>query len=596
MDLSKDSSNNTVEITTAEGLNLNVVLCWHMHQPYYREGLNGKYHLPWVYLHGIKDYTDMAAHLENHPDMRAVVNFSPILLEQLDAYVKELHTVLHRERSLSSTISDPILALLCGVEEIPESIEARKQIVEDCKRCYAPRLIDPYPAFKRLIDCMDDAFEKVDAESPMDTTHFPLSYLQDQYFIDLLMWYHLAWLGHSIKQTEVAQRLIEKGHGFTLDDRCQLVSLISDSLAGIIPRYKKLADDGQIELSLTPYAHPIIPLLNDFENMRCSLPHAPAPQTENYPGGWARSRWHMKKGLEVFQHYFGRKPEGVWLSEGGVSPDALQLLDEYDIKWTATGEAVWQNTCNMTDCSQGQDNKRRSFFKPYQYNDKTSKIYFRDDGLSDLIGFEYSHWNADDAARNFEENLENIATFLGSNDEDNHVVSVILDGENAWEYYLDNGYHFLDSLYRKLSSNNHFKMTTFAEVSAKIDAVKIDQLCSGSWVYGSFSTWIGQEDKNRAWEYLVEVKKIYDQKISGLSKEKQKEAELQLAICEGSDWFWWFGEYNSSESVNDFDRLFRVQLKLMYNMLGVTPPEVLNHAISVGGGNSENSGTMRRNT
>ncbi len=574
---------------------MNVVLCWHMHQPYYREGLTGKYHLPWVYLHGIKDYTDMAAHLENHPKMRAVVNFSPILLEQLDAYVKELHTVLHQERSLSSTISDPILALLCGVDEIPENIQKRKQIVEDCKRCYAPRLIDPYPAFRRLIDCMEDAFEKAAEEGSNDTTHFPLSYLQDQYFIDLLMWYHLAWLGHSVKQTEVAQRLIAKAHGFTLDDRCQLVSLIYDSLAGIIPRYKKLADDGQIELSVTPYTHPIIPLLNNFDNMKCAQPEAPAPNCENYPDGWARSHWHMQKGLQVFEHYFGRKPQGVWLSEGGISPDALQLLDEYGIKWTATGEAVWQNTCKLTDCNHGEQNTRQTFFKPYQYQDKKTKIYFRDDGLSDLIGFEYSHWNAEDAARNFEENLENIATFLGPAKQD-HVVSVILDGENAWEYYLDNGYHFLDALYRKLSSNSQFEMTTFSKASEKTDAVPIDKLCSGSWVFGSFSTWIGHADKNRAWEYLVEVKKTYDQHINELDEEKRQEAELQLAICEGSDWFWWFGEYNSSQSVSDFDRLFRVQLRLLYNMLGVTPPEALDHPISLGGGNAENSGTMRRNT
>ncbi len=586
---------------------MNVVLCWHMHQPYYREGLDGKFHLPWVYLHGIKDYTDMAAHLENHPEMRAVVNFSPILLEQLDAYVKELHTVLHQERSLSTTISDPILALLCGVEEIPEDIQQRKQIVEDCKRCYAPRLIDPYPAFKRLIDCMEDAFEKIDEDAVTDnskegipgTTHFPLSYLQDQYFIDLLMWYHIAWLGHSIKQTEVAQRLIRKGHGFTLDDRCQLVSLIYDSLAGIIPRYKKLADNEQIELSVTPYTHPIIPLLNDFGNMRCAQPEAAAPNCENYPDGWTRSHWHMQKGLEVFEHYFGRKPQGVWLSEGGISPDALQLLHEYGIKWTATGEAVWQNTCRLTNCNHGELNTRRTFFKPYQYKEvaqgKSSKIYFRDDGLSDLIGFEYSHWNAEDAARNFEENLENIATFLGPEKQD-HVVSVILDGENAWEYYLDNGYHFLDALYRKLSSNSQFKMTTFAEASTQVEAVKIDQFCPGSWVYGSFSTWIGHADKNRAWEYLVAAKQSFDQQIAKLDTEKQQQAKLQLAICEGSDWFWWFGDYNSAQSVSDFDRLFRLQLKLLYEILGMTPPEALNEPISVGGGNAENSGTMRRNT
>ncbi len=570
---------------------LNVVLCWHMHQPYYREGLKGEYHLPWVYLHGIKDYTDMAAHLENHPSMRAVVNFSPILLEQLHAYVSELDKVLNDERSLSSTISDPILALLVGIKDIPAEVEERKQIVEDCKRCYAPRLIDPYPDFKRIVGCLDDALEYAN-----DDSDFPLNYLQDQYFIDLLVWYHLAWLGHSVKQTEVARRLLKKGHHFTFEDRVELISLIYESLSEIIPRYRILAQKGQIELSLTPYAHPIIPLLNDFENMRCAMPDTPMPEGEKYPDGMSRSRWHMEKGFQVFEHYFNCKPQGVWLSEGGISPDALQLLSEYNVRWTATGEAVWRNTCRLEDCNQDEINNKRALFKPYQYQDKDVKIFFRDDGLSDLIGFEYSHWNAKDAAQNFVGNLENINSFLGD-DAEKQVVSIILDGENAWEYYLDNGHHFLDSLYRKMSLSNDINMTTFAELTDRLPATRTDNICSGSWVYGSFSTWIGHADKNRAWEYLVAAKKAYDLKLKTheLSADRCKDAELQLAICEGSDWFWWFGDYNSAQSVNDFDKLFRVQLKRLYEILDVAPPDELEIAISVGGGDAENSGTMRRN-
>lgn len=562
-----------------------------MHQPYYREGLDGKYQLPWVYLHGIKDYTDMAAHLENHPDMRAVVNFSPVLLEQLDDYVGELDTFLKAQNSNTVKLSDPLLGLLTGVEDIPTSFRERKQIVDDCKRCYAPRLIEPYPGFKRLIESLDAAYEKVDPEH-----YSPIVYLQEQYFIDLIVWYHLAWLGHSLKQSEVAQRLMKKEHHFTLQDRYHLAELIHESLVGIIPRYRKLSEQGRIELSVTPYAHPIIPLLNDFENMQCSQPGAPAPECENYPDGYMRSHWHMEKGLEVFEHYFKTKPQGVWLSEGALSPDAIELLDEYNITWTASGEDVWRNTCRLANCDQEEVYNKRALFKPYQYQDCKTKMYFRDDGLSDFIGFEYSHWNAQDAAYNFAENLENIAKFLGD-DADKHVVSVILDGENAWEYYVDNGYPFLDSLYKSISSNPRINMTTFADTSQqeKVDVAKVNKMCSGSWVYGSFSTWIGDQDKNRAWVYLVEAKKVYDKNIASLSKKKQKTAELQLAMCEGSDWFWWFGDYNSAGSVNDFDILFRTQLKLLYKLLGVAPPDTLDQPISAGGGDSENSGTMRRN-
>ena len=563
-----------------------------MHQPYYREGLEGKYQLPWVYLHGIKDYTDMAAHLENHPKMRAVINFSPVLLEQLDDYVDELDRFLNQDNSLAINISDPLLALLTGVNKIPSGIEERKQLVEDCKRCYAPRLIEPYPAFKRIVDCLDNAMSKVD-----ENHHFPLGYLEDQYFIDLLVWYHLAWLGHSLRYTEIAQRLMQKEHNYSLEDRYDLLRLIYESLAGIIPRYRALAEQRQIELSLTPYAHPIIPLLNNFGNMVCSLPFAPSPNCNNYPDGMSRSYWHMKKGIEVFEHYFHQKPKGVWLSEGGLSPDAIQLLDEFGISWTASGEDVWRNSCHLVGCKQEEMNNKRALFKPYQYQNCNTKMYFRDDGLSDFIGFEYSHWNAEDAAQDFVGHLQNIDHFLGDN-ANNQVVSIILDGENAWEYYIDNGYPFLDALYKKLSNNPQIKMSTFAELSEQLDATVVDQLCSGSWVYGSFSTWIGQEDKNRAWEYLVTAKQVYDQKIASntLSSKQVEKAELQLAICEGSDWFWWFGDYNSSKSVSDFDILFRTQLKLLYEILEVTPPDTLKKPISFGGsGNAENSGTMRRN-
>ncbi len=560
-----------------------------MHQPYYREGLEGKYHLPWVYLHGIKDYTDMAAHLENHPDMRAVVNFSPVLLEQLDDYVTELDKILKNKGSQSIGLSDPLLSLLAGATSIPTTIDERMQLVSDCRRCYAPRLIDPYPDFKRLIECIDGA------EAGEDH-HYPYSYLGDKYYIDLLVWYHLAWLGHSVKHSEAAQRLFQKGHDFTLEDRFDLLTIIHEALAGIIPRYRALSKRGQVELSMTPYAHPIIPLLNDFDNMRCAQPEAPAPECENYPGGMERSRWHMDKGIASFEHHFHSKPKGVWLSEGGLSADAIALLDEYDIQWTASGEDVWRNTCRMSGCNQQDMDNKRALFKPYQYQDSKTHMYFRDDGLSDFIGFEYSHWNAKDAAQDFAKHLGNISDFLGDKS-DEHVVSVILDGENAWEYYIDNGYHFLDALYGELSSNDRFKMTTYADTASEIPATRVDQLCAGSWVYGTFSTWIGERDKNRAWEYLVAAKKAYDKKMASgtLSRELITKAELQLATCEGSDWFWWFGEYNSSGSVSDFDRLYRTQLRLLYELLETPPPETLNEAVSVGGGDAENSGTMRRN-
>ena len=570
---------------------LKVVLCWHMHQPYYREGHNGNFHLPWVYLHGIKDYTDMATHLENHPDMSAVVNFSPVLLEQLDEYVEELKKYHALSLHKINPLSDPLLSILAGTAEIPNNFEGKKKLFEDCRRCYAPRMIEPYPAFHQLMESMENTFNH-DAEKK----EFSLENLVDQKFHDLVVWYHLAWLGHSLKGSKQVKILFEKEQNYSLDDRKQLVAIIYDALSGVIPRYRALSDSGQIELSLTPFAHPIVPLLNKFENMSCSSPDAPMPNCEDYPNGVSRSEWHMKKGIKSFQYYFGKKPEGVWLSEGGISEDAIEMLDNFDISWTASGEQVWRNTCHLNHLNSDEIHNKKALFRPYQYKDHRTQVYFRDDGLSDFIGFEYSHWNADDAADNFVENLQNIANFVGE-DADQHVVSVILDGENAWEYYHDNGYHFLDALYKKMSQCDDIEVTTFSKTSTSIAATKVDQICAGSWVYGSFTTWIGQEDKNRAWEYLVAAKKECDEAVAKglLSEDELLELDDQLAICEGSDWFWWFGDYNSSGSVHDFDDLFRIQLKKLYSLIDKTTPEHLNHPISLGGGDAENAGTMRRN-
>ncbi|OZA30310.1 MAG: glycoside hydrolase [Hydrogenophilales bacterium 17-61-9] len=561
-----------------------------MHQPYYREGLKGAYHLPWVYLHGIKDYSDMAAHLERYPGMRAVVNFAPVLLEQLDDYAQQLDVLLKHGKPTQ----DHMLNLLSGIERIPSDIASRQRIVQDCQRCNAPRMIHVYPPFHRLVRMAGS--DLIEAE---DLLALPgrLGYLSEQYFLDLLTWYHLAWIGHSLRSLPLVKRLMAQEQHYSAADRHELLHLIQHSLAGLIPRYRALAERGQIELSMTPYGHPIVPLLNDFENLRDAMPDAPVPEAKAYPGGAERSRWHLQHGVEVFAHYFGRKPAGVWLSEGGVSEDALAQLDEMGFAWTATGEGVWRNSCHKSGSGDDVVENKPALFSPALVDHFNARVFFRDDGLSDLIGFKYSDWHADDAVGDFVQHLENIAG-LFSKDATQHVVSVILDGENAWEYYPDNGHFFLDALYAALSGHPTLKVSTFAEQAVQAPALAMKRLAAGSWVYGNFSTWIGSADKNQGWNYLVAAKEAYDSVVmSGkLNLEQLKQATRQLAVCEGSDWFWWFGDYNPSGSVSDFEQLFRTQLRELYRMLGVAPPALLDVPLSSGGEWAENAGTMRRNT
>ena len=567
---------------------LNVVLCWHMHQPHYRDGLNGTYRLPWVYLHAIKDYSDMVWHLENNPEAKVVVNFAPVLLEQLQDYERMMRQWL----KTGEAMQDPLLNMLAGVEPIPADLDSRLDIIEACQKANAPTMIDVLPHFKEMLDMLK-------CRKSSELLHKRcITYLTEQFYTDLLVWYHLAWTGMSLRQNDVrVVELMAKTEHFTADDQRKLIEIMADSIGSIIPRYRTLMESGQIEISMTPYGHPIVPLLIDFESMRDALPDAPSPESDAYPDGYERSKWHMQRGIEVYQENFGRKPQGVWLSEGAVSSTAVGMLDEFGIKWTASGEGVWRHSCEASRIDEHDLNSKKALYSPLQHASQNCALFFRDDGLSDMLGFQYKDWHPNDAAKDFAQHMDNIANFLGD-EADKHVVSVILDGENAWEYYHDNASHFLNALYSELSEHPRVKMTTFSQ--SLQDDVKVRHLPvlkAGSWVYGSFSTWIGDKDKNRGWDLLVAAKQCFDEVMQAgeLSEKEQLLAVNQLAICEGSDWFWWFGDYNPGGSVKDFDELYRRHLKRLYECLKKTPPEVLEQPISFGGGQVENSGTMRRN-
>lgn len=566
---------------------LKVVLCWHMHQPHYRDGKDGQYRLPWVYLHAIKDYTDMAAHLEAMPEARVVVNFAPVLLEQLDDYARQTGGWLEDGQPMQ----DAMLNMLAGVAAFPACPDERARLLQDCQRAHHPTMIAPYAEFQGLLDVCQPLLHHAAMAGQ------GLMFLSEQFFIDLLVWYHLAWMGVSVHQSDPRVGiLMDKARGFEPADRRMLLQIIHDAVAGIIPRYRALYERGQIELSTTPYGHPIVPLLLDFDSMADAQPDAPRPHHPAYPGGKERARWHMDRGLQVFDHYFGHRPRGIWLSEGAVSTAAVRLLDDYDIQWTASGQEVWHDSCLRSGLNEVRS-CNRALYRPAQLEDSNCKLFFRDDGLSDLIGFQYKDWHADDAARDFCQHAENIANFLGDQ-AGQRVVTVILDGENAWEYYPKNAHYFLTAFYRALSHHPRVEMTTFSDALAQgAEPLPLSRLSAGSWVYGSFSTWIGEKDKNLGWDLLVEARQAFDRVLaSGRLGPVQKQAvEAQLAICEGSDWFWWFGDYNPAESVRDFELLYRQHLEKLYELLGEPVPPRLTQPVSHGGGHMENSGTMRRN-
>ena len=563
---------------------VDLVFLWHMHQPDYRDYSNGDFVLPWTYLHAIKDYTDMAYHLERHPKVHAVVNFVPILLDQIEDYTNQFAT---------GQLRDPLLRLLVHEDSCELTPEQRQLALDACFRSNHTKMISPYPAYKRLLEL----FNRLQADGEI-----ALSYLSGQYLADLLTWYHLAWCGESVRREhKLVARLMSKAEGFSYEDRKQLLDLIGELISSVIPRYRKLAESGQIEISATPHYHPLAPLLIDFASAKEAIPEAPLPESPHYPKGRLRVTSHIQLAKKSHRARFGAEPQGMWPAEGSISTETLQVFAAEGCQWVASGEGVLVNSLSQTDHS--VPSREQYLYRPYRLKSGANGLtcFFRDDRLSDLIGFEYSRWHGKDAADNFIEQIEEIAA--NAPEGETPVVSVILDGENAWEYYPYNGFYFLDELYASLEAHTDIRTHTYMDYlkasKSRTDVAKVHSLPSivaGSWVYGDFSTWIGSKDKNRAWDLLCVAKQSFDMVMSSdrLSQAEKEAAEKQLCSCESSDWFWWFGDYNPSHSVASFDRLFRHNLSELYRLLKLPPPMNLSEPVSQGGGHPEAGGAMRR--
>ena len=558
---------------------LPVILLWHMHQPQYKDALTGQYALPWTYLHAVKDYTDMAAHLEGNPAARAVVNFTPLLIEQVEEIARRVAEHLHN----GSPLPDPVLALL-GPDPVPTEPAARLELLRTCLRAQRQQMIERFGPYLELATIAETlgTLERV-------------AYASDQFIHDLAVWYHLAWLGESVRRTDpLVARLTERGRDFSPAQRRDLLTLIGALVGQVLLRYRRLAERGQCELSVTPYGHPIIPLLLDFQCARDALPTLQLPAHAAYPGGAVRATWHIEEAIRVFTRAFGARPAGCWPAEGAVSAATLGLLAAAGFRWAASSDGVLRGSLTLTDANAARD--PLAYNRPYRLGSTGMSCFFRDDTLSDLIGFTYATWHGDDAAANLVEELSQLARRYESGG--NHAVLIALDGENAWEHYPFNGFYFLRALYEQLASHPLLELTTLSDCLARgLQPAPLPRVCAGSWVHGTLATWMGDADKNRAWDLLCNAKEAYDRVMQDAGDPGERAAAgRQLARCESSDWFWWFGDYNPADAVSQFDHLYRRQLLTLYRRLNLPPPGELTLPISTGHGAPEHGGTMRRAT
>lgn len=555
-----------------------VVFLWHMHQPDYRDQASGEYRKPWVYLHALKDYADMAAHLERHPGIKAVVNFVPVLLDQIEDYAAQFERGEFR---------DPLLRLLAreSLDDLDEV--ARLWLVRTCFPENHRRMVAPFPRFERLHTLCQSALAQGD---------HGLRYLSGSFFADLVTWYHLVWTGETERRKQVLlAELMSRGENFSLADRRALLDLMARTLKDLLPRYAALAQRGQIELSTTPVTHPLAPLLIDLGSAREALPEVALPRAPIYPGGAQRMETQLNEARARHRLAFGEAPQGLWPAEGAVSEAFLRLIGNAGLAWTASSETVLAQS--LRRLGEGMPARGQYLFRPWSLASAPAlAVFFRDERMSDLIGFEYSRWHGRDAAAHFVDGLRRVAAEAPEGE--TPLVTVALDGENAWEHYPYNAYYFFDDLYGLLEATPEIATTTFSQwLAGKGHTTRtLPGLVAGSWVYGSFSTWIGDAAKNRAWDLLCEAKQAFDLVMASdrLDTATRGRAAAQLAVCEGSDWFWWFGDYNPREVVSNFDSLYRGNLGELYRLLRLPVPEGLNTPIALGGGNPEGGGTMRR--
>ncbi len=544
---------------------LRVVLLWHMHQPYYRDMVSGEYRLPWVRMHALKDYYGMVKLLDEFPGVHQNFNLVPSLVTQIQDYA-------------SGKATDPFYAVAAKPAEDLNEYE-RQFALQYLFQANVVNLIGRYPRYK-------DLWERFHHANRDPVRAMPLFSTQD--FADLQVLSQLAWFDEYFLARKDVQEFVHKGENFTHADQMALLDVQREIIAAVLPAYKVAAMKGCVELSATPYYHPILPLICDTDTGGISVPGLPLPKTRFvYPED---AEDQIRRALVSHENNFGVRPKGMWPSEGSVSEEVLAIAARNGVKWMATDEGVLGRSIGHR-FDRTPEGKLTSISPEKLYNiwrfekDETRMhMVFRDHHLSDLIGFVYSRMGAPEAAEHLMRSIKSSAEPVLKSGRD-AVVSIILDGENAWEFYHENGRDFLRRFYHMLQNTPGVEAVTISEAIERHTPEKfgvLKSLTPGSWINANFNVWIGAPEDNKSWDYLAAARKFYADHADQASESRRELAYEELLIAQGSDWNWWYGPEHHSANDREFDDLYRKHLSNIYHALGAQPPEYLAQPISAG--------------
>jgi len=530
---------------------VSLAILWHMHQPFYKDLVTGEYILPWVRLHAVKDYYDMVAILDRFPEVKVTFNLVPSLLAQIEEYAS------HR-------VSDKFLDLSLR-EPGDLALEDRVFILQNFFMVNWDNMINPYPRYHDILLKRGRFISQL--ELAKVAKRFSLPEL-----LDLQVWFNLTWFGFIYKNEDpVIREMIRKGKYFTGEDKKLIINKQFEVMGKVIPKYKELEDRGQIELTTTPFYHPILPLLCDNAVAREAMPYIALPEAAFRHPEDAQAQIRMA--VEFHEQKFGRKPKGMWPSEGSVSEQMIPLVAGAGIKWLATDEGILERSLHKIEM-RSRTLTAAELYQPYvvERDGVAVAMIFRNHFISDQIGFVYYRWRVQEAIADFASHMNNIRISLPE-DHKKYLVSVILDGENAWEYYPGGGKGFLEAFYGRLSSDPMVRTVRVSDyLEENPPERKLTRLFAGSWINNNFKIWIGHEEDNRAWDYLNKARLALDDI-------QNPTAWQELYIAEGSDWCWWYGDDHSSENDAAFDALFRKHLKNIYSLVGRKPPKYLDDPI-----------------